>query len=72
MNQMCMTEHVETVHLVRRISACIAKEHLNSRSVTCVIKPVNCHDHAYLLCLMTVKVISLLNFMYQHTQVLNA
>ena len=63
------TEHVETGHsrLNSRTYVSIAKQYLNS--ATCVTKPVKCHDRAYLLCLMTVKVISLLNFMCQHSQV---
>ena len=61
-----VTEHVEIGHsrLNNRTYLIIAKEYL-----TCVIKPVKFHDNAYLLCLMTVKVISLLNFMCQHTRV---
>jgi len=67
-----VTENVETGHscLNNRTYLSIAKEYFNS--VTCVIKPDKCHDHVYLLCLMTVKIISLLNFMCQHGQVLHA
>ena len=63
-----VTEYVETghSHLNSRTYLSIAKEYL--KSVTCVIKPVKCHDHAYLFGLM---VIRLLSFMHQHTHVLH-
>ena len=54
-----VTEHVETghSHLNNRMNLSIAKELFK----LCNFVSVKCHDHAYLLCLMTVKVISLLN-----------